>query len=438
MSTTTAAPETATPRARESLKKIVFWNYGGLFFFYFASWQLVFTFLPLWLKHEGMTPGPIGVVGTVQAVTALLLQPLYGVLQDRLGFRKNLFYFVVICGALMGPFFMFVFMPLIGVNQVLAAVVGGVFLSLCLNSGVGVVEAFNERNARANNFEYGHIRLFGSIAGGTMSLVGGFIWAANPDSIWWAGSFSAVVLGTLLFLARTPKPGEPGARAAGVDGDQGSRPRVTRESVRALVTSRSFVGFCVLMFGTAAIYDVFDAQFPNYFVEMIGGNADVLFTRVVSVQIFAEAAFMVVAPFIVNKIGARNGLLVFAVVLVVRVLGSAFITGPEMLVVWRLLAAIEMPFMLVSVMKYITRMFDVRISATAYMLGFNMSKQIGVALFSTVFGYSYEAIGFAHSYVVMAVVVAVVTTAAVVLMRDDRALGVEDSGVPEARAAHEV
>ena len=46
MSTTTAPA--ATPRARDSLKKLAFWNYGGLFFFYFASWQLVFTFLAPW------------------------------------------------------------------------------------------------------------------------------------------------------------------------------------------------------------------------------------------------------------------------------------------------------------------------------------------------------------------------------------------------------
>ncbi|WP_169165207.1 oligosaccharide MFS transporter [Cellulomonas taurus] len=407
----------ATPvRPWESLKRGVFWNYGGLFFFYFAIWQLAFTFLPLWLAREGMNPGAIGVVSTVSAITALVLQPIYGYLQDRLGFKKYLFAFVVLCAAFMGPFFVFVFQPLIGVNEYLAAVVGGIFLSLCLNSGVGVVEAFSERASRANGYEYGHARLFGSLAGGTAALVGGFIWAANPNSIWWAGSVSAIVLGTLLFIARVPAT--PVAESST---EPASTTKVTKATVVGLLKDRNFLGFVILMFGTAALYDVFDQQFPNYFATFVTtGDAEVLFSRVVAVQIFAEAAFMVAAPFIVNKIGARKGLMVFAAILLVRVLGSAFFTHEWLLIAWRLLAAIEMPFLLVSVMKYLTRMFDVRISATAYMLGFNFAKQIGIAIFAAVFGASYEAIGFAHSYLIMAGVILAVTVVARLFMADDR------------------
>lgn len=419
MSTTTP---TGRPNVLESLKRGVFWNYGGLFFFYFAIWQLAFTFLPLWLAREGMGTGAIGVVSTVSAITALLLQPVYGYLQDRLGFKKYLFAFVVLCAAFMGPFFVLVFQPLIGVNEYLAAVVGGIFLSLCLNSGVGVVEAFSERASRANGYEYGHARLFGSLAGGTAALVGGFIWAANPDSIWWAGSVSAIVLGTLLFLARVPHEAErAGAEAAGGATEEQGGTRITKATIVGLLRDRNFLGFVILMFGTAALYDVFDQQFPNYFATFVtSGDAEVLFSRVVAVQIFAEAAFMVAAPFIVNKIGARKGLMVFAAVLLVRVLGSAFFTHEWLLIAWRLLAAIEMPFLLVSVMKYITRMFDVRISATAYMLGFNFAKQIGIAIFASVFGLAYEGIGFSTAYVVMAVVIVVVTVIARLLMADDR------------------
>ncbi|CAM3841842.1 oligosaccharide MFS transporter [Isoptericola cucumis] len=434
MSTSTAAP--AKPRARDSLTKLAFWNFGGLFFFYFAIWQLVMTFLAPWLADEaGMSSGNIGLVNSVMALTALCLQPFYGYIQDRLGFRKNLFAVVVLVGALMGPFFAFVFVPIVSLNEVLGAVVGGIFLSLALNSGVGVVEAFNERNSRANGFEYGHVRLFGSVAGATASLVGGFIWASNPDNIWWVATFSAIVLGALLLVARTPKPGSPEYVAAGGAKTEGEdKPRVSAATVKHLLRDRSFVGFMVLMFGTAALYDVFDQQFAIYFAQSFAGAGDpqVLFSRVVFVQILLEALVMIAMPFLINKIGAKNGLLLFAGVLVVRVLGSAIFDSTELLILWRLLAAIEMPLMLISVMKYITRMFDVRISATAYMIGFNTAKQIGIVIFAWVFGLSYDAIGFSSSYLVMAVVVVAVTVVAALLMRDDR--GRPDPGVATAAA----
>nr|WP_084099523.1 oligosaccharide MFS transporter [Demequina sp. NBRC 110051] len=418
MSAITATASTST--LKESLKRGVFWNYGGLYFFYFAVWQIFFSFHGLWFKQAGLGETNIGLINTVMAITALCLQPLYGYLQDRLGLRKHLFSFVVLCGAMVGPFFVIAFPALMGWNVIGASVIAGIYMSFVLLAGVSVVEAFNERASRANGFEYGHARLFGSIAGGTITAVGGWIWTnVNPDSIWWAASFCALVLGVLLFVAKVPD----GARQAGVSDEPGEGARVSKETIKSLLRDRSFVGFVVLMFGTAALYDVFDQQFSIYFEQHVqSGDPVGLFANVVTIQIFAEAAVMLVAPWFVNKIGAKRGLQLFAAILVVRVLGSALVTTTEALIAWRLLAAIEMPLMLVSVMKYITRMFDVRISATAYMLGFGVAKSLGVAAFSLPFGAAYEAIGFSSSYLIMSVVIVAVTVAASFLMRNDKGL----------------
>ncbi|WP_082104683.1 oligosaccharide MFS transporter [Demequina soli] len=432
MSTVAQSTAAASGSLRASLKRGVFWNYGGLYFFYFAIWQIFFTFHGLWLKDNGMGEGNIGLINTVMAITALCLQPLYGYLQDRLGLKKHLFSFVVLCGAMVGPFFAFVMPPLMDWNMVGAAVVGGMFMALVLLAGVSVVEAYNERASRANGFEYGHARLFGSIAGGTINLVGGWLWAnVNPDSIWWAATFCALVLGTLLYTARVPQQ-EAQAAAKG----ESSSTKVSKDTVKRLFRDRSFVGFVVLMFGTAALYDVFDQQFSIYFTDhAAAADPTRLFTNVVAIQIFAEAAVMLVAPWFVNKIGAKRGLQLFAAILIVRVLGSAMITNTEALIAWRLLAAIEMPLMLISVMKYITRMFDVKISATAYMLGFGVAKSIGVAAFSLPFGAAYEAIGFQNAYFIMAGVILTVTVIASLLMRSDK--GREDAAFVEERPEEE-
>ncbi|WP_084128814.1 oligosaccharide MFS transporter [Demequina sp. NBRC 110055] len=414
-----ATATASAPTLTASLKRGVFWNYGGLYFFYFAIWQIAFSFLGLWLADGGMKSGNIGLVNSVMAITALCLQPLYGYLQDRLGLRKYLFAFVALCAAMVGPFFSFVFVPLMGVNMTLAAVVGGMYLALVLLAGVSVVEAFNERASRANGFEYGHARLFGSLGGASATFVGGVLWATNPDSVWWAATFCALVLGVLLFVARVPDA----ARDTGVADGEEAGEGISMATLKTLLRDRSFVGFVVLMFGTAALYDVFDQQFSVYFASLVEhGNPEQLFANVVTIQIFAEAAVMLIAPWFVNKIGAKRGLQLFAAILVVRVLGSALFTTTEALIAWRLLAAIEMPLMLVSVMKYITRMFNVRISATAYMLGFGVAKSLGVALFSTTFGVMYQEIGFSNGYLIMAGVITTVTVIASFMMRNDKGL----------------
>ena len=139
----------------------------------------------------------------------------------------------------------------------------------------------------------------------------------------------------------------------------------------------------------------------------------------VSVQILLEAVCMLFMPALINKIGAKTGLIIYGGILFVRVLGCAFIPNVAMLTFWRLLAALEMPFMLVSVMKYITRVFDSRLSATVYMYGFGIAKQVGLALFSLVMGHLYDALGFKHAYLVLAVLILVFVGAGALLMRSD-------------------
>lgn len=75
--------------------------------------------------------------------------------------------------------------------------------------------------------------------------------------------------------------------------------------------------------------------------------------------------------------------------------------------------------MLVSVMKYITRVFDSRLSATVYMYGFGIAKQIGLTIFSLIMGQLYTSIGFKHAYLVLAVFIAVFVIAGAMLMKSD-------------------
>jgi OHS family lactose permease-like MFS transporter len=150
-------------------------------------------------------------------------------------------------------------------------------------------------------------------------------------------------------------------------------------------------------------------------------QGEALFANVVSVQILLEALFMIVMPSLINRIGAKTGLIIYGMILFVRVLGCAFIPNIPMLIFWRLLASLEMPFMLVSVMKYITRVFDKKVSATVYMYGFGTAKQIGVSIFSIAMGAMITGIGFKHAYLVLAIVIIVLVGLGSSLMRSDSA-----------------
>ncbi|MBU7595964.1 oligosaccharide MFS transporter [Metabacillus halosaccharovorans] len=404
-----------------SLNQLKFWNFGGMYYFYFMIWALIFAFLPFWLhKTAHLDTSVSGIVFSAMAVTALILEPIYGLIQDKLGLKKYLFGFVVLCLLFIGPFVQYAFIPLLQMNAVFGAIVGGAFLSLCLNGGVGVVEAYIERCARENNYEYGHVRLFGSLAGGTAAFIGGIMFVRNPYSIFWACTVSAVILGVLLWALRV-KNDKTSSHEVSKESEENP---VTKENIMNVFKNRSFWGFCIMMIGIATMFDVFDQQFPNYFTSFFDDSSrgELVFSRIASIQVFIEAGFMVLTPFFINKIGAKNGLILAGIILFIRILGSAFFTDIWMLSTWRILAALEMPLMLISIMKYITGVFDVRLSATVYMLGFNFAKQIGITIFSYVMGILYTAIGFQSSYIVLSIIVIVFVTIGALIMKSEKQL----------------
>lgn len=393
-----------------------FWNFGGLFFFYFFIWATVLTFLPIWLEEQaGLTATQSGFVFSAMSLIALCYQPFFGVISDKLVYKKNLFASVVFMAMLMGPFFSFIFIPLLNFNIYIGALLGSVYLSYVFFGGVGVVESYIERASRANRFEYGRARLFGSIAGASATFIGGIIFVMNPGSIFWLASGSAVILGLLLYKAKISN------NNIGLVNDENSEP-LTKETILSIFKMKNFWMLGLFIIGTACIYDVFDQQFPNYYKNFFDTAAEGtnVFSKLVSLQIGLEAIIMVFMPVFINKIGAKNGLLLFGVLTFIRIFGSAVAVGPISLSLVRLIAAVEMPLLLISIFKYITGVFDVRLSATIYLLAFNFAKQLSIMVFSTVAGGLYTEIGYQQTYYILSAIVLVVTILSIFTLQNDK------------------
>ncbi len=78
-----------------------------------------------------------------------------------------------------------------------------------------------------------------------------------------------------------------------------------------------------------------------------------VYSYMTSAQIAIEFCLMFPMPWIINKIGSRNGLIIYGFITALRILGSALAPNWIWLVGFRLLAGLEMPLLLTSIMKYI-------------------------------------------------------------------------------------
>ncbi len=365
-----------------------------LFCFFFAQ-AMAISLLSIWLTRSlHLNGAQAGTIFAVNSVGAMLAQPAYGFLSDRMGFRKVVPTCIALLVILAGPFFLYIYAPLLHWSLPLGAVVGGLYLGFTFMAGSYALESYVDRVGRKYDFEYSRVRLWGSIGFATAAAFSGRLYNVDPAINFFLASAAGLLLLPLLRLARV----EPDPEA------QAAADRLTLRDSLSLLSQPQFWRFMILILGVTNLYLVYDQQFPFYFSSLFPtpeeGNA--MFGYLNSAQIFVEAGGMFVAPLIVRRIGATRGLLLAAMIMIVRIAGSGLAIGPITISICKMAHAIELPILAVSIFRYITYHFEARFASTVYMVGVSFGHSLGLAILSPLVGISYDRIGFQHSYFLIA------------------------------------
>ncbi|MEH7120774.1 MFS transporter [Neobacillus vireti] len=371
-----------------------YWFFGAFFYLYFFIWAASTMFLSLWLTNVGGLSGTnTGIIFSAISIAAICYQPFFGIVADKLGLKKNLLWVFTFLLVFIGPFFVYAFPPLLKTNIILAAIIGGAYLGAIFNVWVGAIEAYIEKVSHVNNFEYGRVRVFGNIGAATSTFVTGHLFNTNPNIIYWVCTIAAIGLAVVLCFA---KMGDSNPQ---VEKNQ-NESSVPKGSTLALFKDRKFWFFMLYVVGVGCVYEVYDQQFPVFFTHFFSTpqKGTEIFGNLVTLQIFLEATVMITAPFIIRKMGAKNALVYAGFIMSFRILGSSIASGPVAISLLKLLHAAEVPILLVAVFKYISANFDMRLSATIYLIGFQFSKQVGSIFLSTITGHMYDTVGFARAY----------------------------------------
>ncbi len=386
---------------QESIRN--YWLLSGAFFTFFLTWSFCFALLPIWLHQAvGLSGEATGVIFSANAAAALLIMPCYGFVQDKLGLRKHLLLVIACLLLLCGPFFIYAYKPLLLHNFFLGAVSGGLFFGLVFSAGVGALESYIERVSRITGFEFGKARMWGSLGWAAASFGAGYLFNLNPNINFWLASASAAVFLGLMLAVRTTNAPQP-------EDNEGHKAGQLRPAdALSLFLSRKFWALATFVMGVTCIYGVYDQQFAVYFTAQFADRevGTAMFGYLNSLQVFLEAGGMFLAPWLVNRIGAKNGLVLSGVIMAIRMIGSGFADGAVEISIMKLLHAVELPILLVALFKYIAATFDARLSATIYLVGFLFMSQLMAALLSVVAGIMYDQLGFALSYKILGTIVA--------------------------------
>lgn len=398
-----------------------YWIFSAYFFVFFFIMATCYPFLGIWLGDiHGLKGEEVGYVFSFMSLFALLFQPVLGFLSDKLGIRKHLLLILAISLLFYAPFFIYVFAPLLKTNLWLGVILGGAYMGFVFQAGSPASEAYVERISRLNGFEYGRTRLFGVLGWAICASIAGNLYSSQPNVVFWLGSAAAIVLLVLIFLAKID-----GNNAAQIEnGSKGDNNPITLKQALRLFSLPRFWALLTYIVGVACIYDIFDQQFGNFFNMFFESKEQGVkfFGYVTTGGELLNAVIMFFVPLLINRIGSKNALLIAGSIMSIRILGSSFASETWHVVVLKILHMFEVPFYLVGVFKYIAEVFEVRFSATIYLVCCNFSKQIGNMILSPAIGTLYDKYGFQFTYLILGCIAFAFTLVSAFTLADTKKL----------------
>lgn len=241
---------------------------------FFAGWGIWWSFFQIWLTtKQGFTGAQVGEIYSFNSAFSLIANLVYSNIQDRLGLKRNLLIFCACLQVFLGPFFTFLFVPMLHANLELGALIGSCYLTLAYLSASPMFEALTERASRRFNYQYGSARAWGSFGYAVSALLAGFVFTINPSLLFWIGSAIAVVLLLLLLFWNPVRNKETVARFENEmvrereNSKPGSRDFLNVFKVRSLWEIAIFLVF------SGTFYTIFDQQmFPQFFKTQAMGD----------------------------------------------------------------------------------------------------------------------------------------------------------------------
>lgn len=400
----------ATTMTTRSKSKYYFPLSAIIFLFYFA-WAATLSLASQWLGQIlGLDSTTKGMFFMANAIGAMLFQPVYGAIQDRLGVSKKLLLWIGMVLALCWPVMGYVFVMLMKeVSSTVAMIVSGGFIALGILSAAGVVDSYCERVGRNAGLEFGSIRVWGAVGWCLGVLIAGRF--ATEGMLVNLPYIACSIAGILLLLVLF-RLDDKGAQTASVPGEEQQVASLMQSMV--ILKEFKFWTFAIFLFGIAGLYFLFDQQFQDYYALFFdvpgaaagaGGKA---YSYLYAGETLIEIICLPLVPFIVNRIGARNGLVLAALIMGLRILGIGLIEDKVLLTICYLVRGFEIPLLLVAVFKFMEGVYDPRFSSTIYLIAFQFAQQFCSICFAakvgqviTVYGESSPAQGFQAAYIAL-------------------------------------
>lgn len=346
---------------------------------FFGMIGIMMPFWPVWLSSRGLEASEIGFVLAATTLIRVVTNPVVAQYADRRGERRRIMIWLSLIAIPIFALFPLTigFWTILGVSLLHA-----VFWSASQPLG----ESLTMLTAKREKFEYGHVRLWGSLAFIAAAILGGRLLSdSGPDMIFYASLAASV----LFFLSCLNLPGTTAPAAT-----------MTKFPIAPLLLQRRFLWMifaCALIQSSHAVYYGFGTlhwQSVGYSNTVIG----LLWAE----GVIAEIILFIYAASLVAKIGPVGLIVLGGLAGVIRWALMGVSDALPLLIAIQLLHAFSFGSTHLGAIYYIARNIDPSLSATAQSLYSAGVMGLAMGLATSVSGALYGVLG-GRAYFTMAV-----------------------------------
>ena len=358
---------------------------------YFLVFSCTASWLPIfaeYLKDRGLTGIKIGIILSVTPLMMFLVQPFYGMLADRFGYKKCL---------LLSSFFAsltYVFYLFAGGFGWLFMIT--VFMSLFYNSLQPILDSFSLKLAQNDpTFSYGRLRIAGAAGWAfTGIVVGHFIDTINTTIIF---VFSAVSLFlTFLFSFSLKVDKEKIIDAAGNP----------FKNIREVFGNRILIFLLVSVFlisvGATTIWN-----FYSIYMKENGASASLVGFGI-SFQGLCELPLFYFSAKIIRKLGIRTSLLITIFTTAIRMLLYSVVKNPHAAISIEILHGVSWSLFWVVCVEYVNMLVPEQWRVTGQSLLYAAYFGLGAIAGNFWTGYLYDKMKVSEIFLINAGLVSVV------------------------------
>ena len=356
---------------------------------YYAGQAVQSAYQSLFLTQSGFSPSQIGTMTAITTVVILLIQTLFGALSDRAKV-KNRVILVLYIGAFLSALLLF-FVPSSFIPVLIVLAVFSGFFSPIVPLTDDLSTTLVVRNKK---FDYGTVRMGGTIGYAVMMLISGYLLNDNYKPIFIIIATS-LFIGFLLFLRLPQVEGKPKKREK-TETKEKNFLRIVLENKRFLV----LIGFSLLISVGETLY----GSYYSIYYLTIGGNSKLLGIMQFACAL-SEVPCLFVIGRIVRKIGTGKTLALSAAVACVRWFLLYLIADPISGIFVGLLHGITFSSSNYCIVNYISKHMDASARASGQVFRNTASMIFSRAIFGYIGGILYDTCGPRSLMLLSAVVV---------------------------------